>query len=424
MDVVANGRMLIASASFIYLGVVLSLFLAWKVTTNVPGMRDWTIGFALIGIGQIMYLVYGIYGIIPSAAIGYTSEIIGLVLVARGCGIFIFGTPSIIPEMIIGAIGTTSSALFATIVPHLLLRMAIGNTALALLQFRIASIFLSRQNRTTRASIKYISLILIYIGAIELIQVVIALFNHGQNLTIYTAPVFPILVQLGYIGLMMTAIHIVYARFQLKLAYQVEERSILLKEMHHRTKNNLALVASLVSLESSQFPELEISSAFNRLRTRIQTIASLHEQLQHSEASRFVQVNEYLSRVLHTTRTQYADSEHNVEIISEISEFAANSKSVITLGLITNELVTNAMKHAFPNHASGKILVRFSVDGEECELVVEDDGVGIPEPVREGALGMQLINALISQLAGKMVNSTKPGTRYCITFPAPVLGKE
>lgn len=424
MDVTLGGITLLLSFSLVYIGVVLSLLWAWKVTVKAPGMRDWTIGFACIGIGQVLYLAYTINGILPFAAIGYIIEIIGLVLIVRGSEIFIFDKSSILPEAIIGVLGIASSAVFTILYPHPLLRLALGNSAFALLQFRVVMLFLSRQNSAFRQSIRYIALIFSLIGLAELSQVAIVLVNGSQETYLILKPIFSVVFQFGYIGLMMTTIHLVYARFQLILAQQVEERNTLLKEMHHRTKNNLALVASLVSLESSQFPDSETSNAFNRIRTRIHTIASLHEQLQHSETSRFVQINEYLSFVLAQTRAQYANGMQDIEIITEISTFVADSKAAITLGLITNELVANAMKHAFPTNRSGKISVRFSTKDDDCELVVYDDGIGIPEAVREGTLGMQLVNALVSQLAGRLEYSIDSGTRCRVTFPAPVSMKD
>jgi two-component sensor histidine kinase len=320
-------------------------------------------------------------------------------------------------------LGIAVSAVFTALYPHPLLRLALGNSAFALLQFRVAALFLSRQNSSFRQSIRYVALILILLGTAELLQVAIVLVNRSQELYLLLKPIFSVVYQFGYIGLMMTAMHLAYARFQLRLSRQVEERNTLLKEMHHRTKNNLALVASLVSIESSQFQDPETTNAFNRLRTRIHTIASLHEQLQHSETSRRVFIDEYLSYVLEQTRAQYAGSIQNVEIVTEISNFATDSKAAITLGLITNELVANAMKHAFPAQKGGRINVRFSSKDGNCELVVDDDGIGIPVPVREGAMGMQLVNALVNQLAGRLMYSSESGTRYCITFPQPVSAK-
>lgn len=413
--------MILVSFATIYLIGVLSHLFAWKVTVKLPGTGNWTLGFSGVGIGQVLYGVYLLTHTFAFAAIGYIFDISGVVLIVRGCYIFILGKRRITTELAIAVAGITASMVFSGFYLDPVIRLAFGNLAFATLQFRATVIFLKCPDHSLKPTVFFVSLCLGCLGVVELVQVAMVLVTGDVNLYFITKFTYLILFQVTYLGLIMTSLHLSYARFQQRLKTQSIDKDILLQEMHHRTKNNLALVNSLVSLESSGFSDGMINASFTRISSRIRTIALLHDRLQHAGATRLVRSDEYFAQILGITPVQASSDGKRIETIADIEALEIDTKTAITLGLIVNELFTNAMKHAFPDNRSGKISVSFKRHGDHFVLVVEDNGIGMPAGSREGSLGLSLIRALADQLLGSLMYESSSGTRFTLSLPVQTI---
>lgn len=180
-----------------------------------------------------------------------------------------------------------------------------------------------------------------------------------------------------------------------ELEKAAEDKAMLFRETHHRTKNELALVSSLISLQGGNLKDRDDEACLRDLNGRIRAIAILHEKLYRNEDA---DAAAYIGSIAEGIYNNLLKGT-GVRIIQDIRQVPVPDKDLIPLGLILNELVTNAAKHAFPGSDAGSITVRLGSDGNGYRLDVEDDGVGIPADAIEGdSLGLSLVNALADQL--------------------------
>ncbi|MFA6508327.1 MAG: sensor histidine kinase [Treponemataceae bacterium] len=400
--------------------MIAALFYAWKVTVRLAGTGYWAISFVGIGLGEVLYAVY-VYSNLPAfAAVGYIIEITGIVLLVRGCDKFISNEKRFPSNEVIALCGILGSMLFSVQFPNPSLRLLVGNAALSILFIKAAVSLFAARSTTVRQTMFAVALILGIIGFFEFSQATLVVITGNPFIYSESKSTFLVLYCFLFTALAVTLLQLGYSRFQNELHEKSKDKEILLKEMHHRTKNNLALVSSLVTLESSEFPEGSAKEAFIRIDSRIRTVALLHEQLQHSGNTRMVDTGEYLSQVLKLILPPSNTVNARIVLENEVASFPIDMTAAIPLGLIINELATNALKHAFPGNRDGKILVRFGCDADQLELVVADDGVGMPENLNKESLGMSLVRALTDQLRGNLRFETNNGTRIILAFPASV----
>jgi PAS domain S-box-containing protein len=205
-----------------------------------------------------------------------------------------------------------------------------------------------------------------------------------------------------------------------QLRRNLEEKEVLLREVHHRVKNNLNVVSSLLNLQSSaiQTPDQALVG-FQNCRDRIMSMALVHEELYKSRNYARVDMSEYVHKLTRHLLQAYGSGER-ICLSAEAEGIVLSVSTSIPCGLILNELITNAFKHAFPNGEKGEIHVSLKqVDDEYFDLSVRDDGIGLPEAyVRHmnGSLGLTLVRLLTDQLEGTMEVTTEKGTCYRIRF--------
>jgi two-component sensor histidine kinase/integral membrane sensor domain MASE1 len=207
-----------------------------------------------------------------------------------------------------------------------------------------------------------------------------------------------------------------------QLRSSLRDKDVLLKEIHHRVKNNLQVVSSLLTLQALAVTDDTVKSQLDVTRERIRSMAMIHEQLYHSRDLAQVDLGEYARALLGHLVTALAVEARDVRIDAAIDEVPISIEAAVPAGLLLAELVTNAMKHAFPAGRAGTIRVAVSrgADGR-VELVVADDGVGMPAPVaadRSQTLGLELVATFAAQLDAEL--HTEPqaptGTRVSVSF--------
>jgi len=199
----------------------------------------------------------------------------------------------------------------------------------------------------------------------------------------------------------------------------LREKEVLLKEIHHRVKNNLQVISSLLSLQAKQITDKDAQVAFEESRRRIRTMAIVHEELYRSRNIADINLAEQLARL--TDELMRSLGREGVHAVVDAEPVFLQIDKAIPCGLIVNELVTNAYKHAFPGQRSGTVTVRLRRKDETMlELSVHDDGVGFP-PDKDfrnvPSMGMVLVNALTQQLSGTLTLDEKGGTSFIIQFP-------
>ncbi|OPY25793.1 MAG: Histidine kinase [Methanocella sp. PtaU1.Bin125] len=207
-----------------------------------------------------------------------------------------------------------------------------------------------------------------------------------------------------------------------RVRVSLKEKDILLKEIHHRVKNNLQIISSLLSLQARQVKEQESIDALMESQDRIRSIALIHENLYQSEGLARIDCRSYMEKLIYNLRMSYAPVAENVRIVIDVADVMLDIDRAIPCGLIINELVTNSFKYAFGGECSGDIYVGLHRDPSGTNrLEVRDNGPGLPGGLAIGktdTLGLQLVYVLVRQLEGKIEVAPGPGACYCIEFSA------
>ncbi|AGB49266.1 signal transduction histidine kinase [Methanomethylovorans hollandica DSM 15978] len=198
---------------------------------------------------------------------------------------------------------------------------------------------------------------------------------------------------------------------------QIEQ--IRKKEIHHRIKNNLQVISSLLDLESDKFQDPLVIEAFRNSQSRVISMALVHEELYRSEDMESIDFSDYILKLVNDLSRSYRTDNRKVNIRTRIENVFLDMDVAIPLGMIVNELVSNSFKHAFGPEDTGDILIDLSCDRKKFTLVICDNGKGFPEDVnfRETeSLGLQLVTTLVDQIDGTIELERNDGTRFTINF--------
>jgi PAS domain S-box-containing protein len=208
------------------------------------------------------------------------------------------------------------------------------------------------------------------------------------------------------------------------LRHSLEEKVALLKEVHHRVKNNLQIVASLLSLQAGCSDNEQVVSVLEDTRNRVRSMALLHEALYHTGSLARIDFTVYL-KDLCGQLLSYSPAAGRVHMEYRIDTIGLPLEQAVPCGLIVSELVSNALKYAFSGERAGKVIVRLKhAEGKRLVMSVQDDGIGLPpgfDPEGGGTLGLQLVAGLARQLGGHLEteSSKGPGATFRIVFPLP-----
>jgi len=209
-------------------------------------------------------------------------------------------------------------------------------------------------------------------------------------------------------------------RAEERILSALAEKEILLKEIHHRVKNNLQVVASLLDLQSQTIEDEQTRLLFGESQKRIEAISLIHEKLYRSKNLARIDFKEYVDDLTANVFALHADAKEEIRLETDIPGVALDVVKAIPCGLIVNELVTNAIRHAFADGRRGTLSVRMhSASDGIVTLSVRDDGVGFPADMdfkNTKSLGMQLVNLLVDQLGGAIELQRGTGTAFTITF--------
>jgi PAS domain S-box-containing protein len=200
----------------------------------------------------------------------------------------------------------------------------------------------------------------------------------------------------------------------------LHEKEVLLKEIHHRVKNNLAIINELLELQAGFFKEQEHLDLFESSKNRIRAMALVHETLHKSDDITRIDSAVYIDNLVNHLTLAYGGGGKNIDLKSRIDTIPMSIDTAIPCGLIINELVTNAYKHAFPENRQGEIAVGLSADeNNRVSLTVSDNGIGLPHDLdisKSSSIGLQLVDILTRQLDADLSIERNGGTRFRITF--------
>jgi two-component sensor histidine kinase len=194
-----------------------------------------------------------------------------------------------------------------------------------------------------------------------------------------------------------------------------------LKEIHHRIKNNLQVISGLLYLQARRTNDTKLIEVLNESSNRVKSVALIHQRLQQSKDTVSVELSEYVrdltTVLLHSSGRDAAVIKLSLDLEKNV---VIGIDAAVPCGLIVNELVSNSLKHAFPNGQGGEIKISLNTDDADfITLAVGDNGVGLPNGLdfrKSDSLGLQLVMSLISQLSGSIDVDTTVGTQFTVRF--------
>jgi two-component sensor histidine kinase len=205
-----------------------------------------------------------------------------------------------------------------------------------------------------------------------------------------------------------------------KLDKSLTEKQTLLAEIHHRVKNNLAIVSSLIELQKDEVAD-ELKPAFGTVQSRIKSIALIHEKLYENTIFSDVELAGYLRELSTMLSDTYYSNGNHITIDLDLEDVKVDMTLAVPVGLICNELITNSFKHAFKGNKGGKVTISLKDLSGFVEVSVSDSGRGLPKGFTmesSQSLGMTLLQVLTQQVKGEMRAINGDGARFVLTFPA------
>ena len=224
------------------------------------------------------------------------------------------------------------------------------------------------------------------------------------------------LIQYAFLGATLFAVAIgilFYSRYRIKKR-SAEDKETLLKEIHHRVKNNLQIIESLLSLQEANKGDMKPEELLKISQDRIHAISAIHEKLYHSENLREINFKNYIEDLV----THFSDSfgSSSVSFRADVVDTKMDLDQLIPCGLIINELVTNSLKYAFVKSEDPNIEINGIQEKGKYHLEIGDNGIGFQEKERSQSLGLRLVQSLVTQLDGTIQKIGESGTRYRISF--------
>ncbi|MEL7833820.1 PAS domain S-box protein [Fodinibius sp. Rm-B-1B1-1] len=207
-------------------------------------------------------------------------------------------------------------------------------------------------------------------------------------------------------------------KYEHRLENSLEEKKVLLSEIHHRVKNNLAIISGLLQLETFDTDNPSTQKTLSNTQLRIQSMATVHEMLYEAQDFNDLPFEQFISNIIESVETIFGQPHSNISFDLSIEQINLNINQAIPCGLIINEVVTNAYNHAFPDE-EGEISVELTKTGDEVTIKIEDNGRGLPENFsisESDSLGFSLIKQLTQQLDADLDLHSETGTTFTITF--------
>lgn len=198
------------------------------------------------------------------------------------------------------------------------------------------------------------------------------------------------------------------------------EMATLLRELQHRVKNSMAIIASLVGIESAKVSAPEAKASLETLGARVSALASLYDILYNTGGIGDIDLVDYIGRVVDSASESQGADARAIAVERTIAPATIDMKRAVSIGLIVNELVTDCLKHAFPGGRRGTITVRLTADSDDLTLEIADDGIGFPpgvDPAASGGFGLKLVELLAAQLRAEYTVETAGGARFRLRFP-------
>jgi len=207
--------------------------------------------------------------------------------------------------------------------------------------------------------------------------------------------------------------------YEKRLIETVREKEVLLKEVHHRVKNNLQVINSILNLQSSYVKDEETLQVILESQNRIRSMAYIHESLYQTKDFSSINFHDYITNLIQNLVHSYDINRNKTKLDLKVEKVELALDQAIPCGLILNELITNSLKYAYPGEEGGEIKISVKEIEGKIEIIVGDSGVGLPDGFKieeSDSLGLSLVDTLVDQIDGELIIKTKGGTKFLITF--------
>ena len=208
-------------------------------------------------------------------------------------------------------------------------------------------------------------------------------------------------------------------KYENEIQDSLHEKEILLQEIHHRVKNNMQIISSLLSIQTRYVDDEESINVLKESQNRVKSLAMIHEKLYKSKNFNKIYLLDYIESLVWDLFYSYGIEKGRIKPILDIDDIKLNIETSVPCGLIITELVSNCLKYAFPDQSEGELKVSLKTIDDFYELTICDNGVGIPEDIdffNTDSLGLQLVNSLTDQIDGKIEFDRSNGTKFTIIF--------
>jgi len=204
------------------------------------------------------------------------------------------------------------------------------------------------------------------------------------------------------------------------LKQSLQDKEILLKEIHHRVKNNLAIMSGLFELQLDSTENEQTIKALRNSQSRLKSMALVHDKLYRTSSLTDIEMSQYVEELVRSLHNTFVGPKQDISLNFKIEDINLDIDQAIPCGLLINEIVVNAFKHGFENKDKGSIEIAMKKQNGDARLVIADDGHGIPEDFdisKSSSLGMMLIETFKNQLDASLHISNSRGTRFTFSFP-------
>lgn len=206
-----------------------------------------------------------------------------------------------------------------------------------------------------------------------------------------------------------------------QLEKNLREKEILIREVHHRVKNNMQVISAILSLQADEIGDERLSSILDECQRRVHSMSKVHEMMYRTRDLEHLDMAEYAHELIQSLKNMYPLQDRGISIIEDCKDVYMNLNQAIPSGIIMNEFISNAMKHAFPKSRKGKIEVKLEKKNSNIHMTVSNDGVPLPKSFNieePTSLGLEIVNLLTKQLNGDIeVKSDEGGTYFRVIFP-------
>ena len=400
------------------------------------GINHWMLGYTFISTGMLVILFRIVLSEFFLFLFGNLLIVFGIFLLHTGLERFVEKPRTRIHNFIFLATFTTIHAYYSFVSPSLRLLSICVSAMIVIIFVQSAWLMLVRVKKPIHSGMLHYGVISGAFSLINAIQIVMVLiYRPGKEF--YRIGEWnswvQIANQIGLIALTFSLFLMVSRRLSVELETVIlfrkqaeekiksllQEKELLLKEVHHRIRNNMSTIMGLLSLQSGTLNNSEAKMALKEAQNRVQSMLVLYDKLFLSSDFQNVSTKQYFETLIDEIIKNFSNS-NIVSVKYEIEDVMLSAKTIFDLGIIINELITNTMKHAFVGKEQGKISASLSADEGHATITIQDDGIELPESVSfenpAAGFGFKLVSMLVNQLDGSIQIDRGNGTKFTIKF--------